>query len=303
MINTLKYYLSRSINYIKEFFASKGGSASYWTNHMVDNKTFDNAESSLHHFKWRNSQYPGYIELMPVKGHDNKIIVDYGCGPGNDLTGFSVYSSPKKLIGMDVSKSALGVASKRLALHGIKAELIQLDENNNKLPIDSESVDLVHSSGVLHHCKDLDTILGELHRILKKDGEMQIMVYNYDSLWLHLYTAYIFQIERGIYKDLDVLEAFKKTTDGPFCPISYCYKPGVFIKLVEKFGFRGKFLGASSSMTEMKFLNRRFDAISDIRLDEEHRNFLSDLSFNNRGMPLYNGNIAGINACYKFYKV
>jgi hypothetical protein len=103
MINTLKYYLCRSINYIKEFFASKGGSASYWTNHMVDNKTFDNAESSLRHFKWRNAQYPGYIELMPVRGHDNKVIVDYGCGPGNDLTGFSVYSFPKKLIGMDVS--------------------------------------------------------------------------------------------------------------------------------------------------------------------------------------------------------
>jgi len=303
MINILKYYLSRSINYIKEFFASKGGSASYWTEHMVDNKPFADVESSLRHFRWRNAQYPGYIELMPVKGHDNKVIVDYGCGPGNDLTGFSVYSSPMKLIGMDVSKSALGVASARIALHGKKAELIQLDENNNKLPLDSESVDLIHSSGVLHHCKDLDTILGELYRILKKDGEMQIMVYNYDSLWLHLYTAYIFQIERGVYKDLDLLEAFKKTTDGPFCPISWCYKPEAFIAIVEKFGFRGEFTGASGSMTEMRILNRRFDAISDIRLDEEHRNFLSELTFNDRGMPLYKGNIAGINACYKFYKV
>jgi ubiquinone/menaquinone biosynthesis C-methylase UbiE len=303
MINTLKYYLRRLKNHLKEFFASKGGSASYWTEHMVDNKTFEDVESSLRHFTWRNAQYPGYIALMPVKGHDNKIIVDYGCGPGNDLTGFSVHSSPSKLIGMDVSKSALGVAAKRLALHGKKAELIQLNENNNKLPLDSESVDLIHSSGVLHHCKDLNTILGELHRILKKDGEMQIMVYNYDSLWLHLYTAYIFQIERGVYKDLDLLEAFKKTTDGPFCPISWCYKPEVFIAIVEKFGFRGEFTGASGSMTEMRVLNRRFDAISDIRLDEEHRNFLSDLSFNDQGMPIYNGNIAGINACYKFYKV
>lgn len=303
MIKTLKYYLRRSIYSGKEIFAPKRGSASYWTKHMVDNKPFADVESSLRHFRWRNAQYPGYIELMPVNGHDDKVIVDYGCGPGNDLMGFSVFSSPKKLIGMDVSKSALGVASTRLTLHGKKAELIQLDENNNKLPLDSESVDLVHSSGVLHHCKDLDTILGELHRILKKDGEMQIMVYNYDSLWLHLYTAYIHQIEWGMYKDLDLLEAFKKTTDGPFCPISWCYKPETFIAIVEKFGFKGEFTGTSGSMTEMRILNRRFDAISDIRLDEEHRNFLSDLTFNDQGMPLYKGNIAGINACYKFYKV
>jgi hypothetical protein len=55
-------------------------------------------------------------------------------------------------------------------------------------------------------------------------------------------------------------------------------------------------------MTELKILNRRFDAISDIRLNEEHRNFLSELVFNEKGMPMYKGNIAGIDACYKFYK-
>jgi ubiquinone/menaquinone biosynthesis C-methylase UbiE len=301
-MNISYYYLAKLKTYIKEFFASRKGSASYWTEHMVVNTSFNDVKSSLNHFNWRNAQYPGYIELMPVVGHDNKVILDYGCGPGNDLIGFSVYSSPSKLIGFDVSKSALNIAASRLELHGKKVELIQLNEDKNILPLESESVDLIHSSGVLHHCKDLDTILGEFYRILKKNGEMQIMVYNYNSLWLHLYTAYIFQIERGIYKNLDLLEAFKKTTDGPFCPISWCYKPEVFIALVENFGFKGEFIGASSSMTELKILNRRFDAISDIRLNEEHRNFLSELVFNEKGMPMYKGNIAGIDACYKFYK-
>lgn len=290
------------IGKINQKLSSRRGSASYWTSHMVPTDDWPDAESSKEHFFWRNAQYPGYIELMPVSGADGKVVVDYGCGPGNDLVGFSEFSKPARLIGVDVSTTALETSKKRLALHGKSAELIRIMEDDNHIPLESDSVDLVHSSGVLHHAKNLESAIAEIRRILKPGGKFQVMVYNYDSLWLHLYTAYTHQIETGMYRNLSILEAFQRTTDGSDCPISHCYRPADFIEKIENLGFAGRFKGASISILELESLPKRWAAIRSRSLAREHRDFLSALQFNQSGHPTINGAVAGIGACYEFVK-
>ncbi len=216
--------------------------------------------------------------------------------------GFSVYSNPKKLIAVDVSKTALAKAKERLALHGKEAEFILIDEISNSIPVSSESVDYIHTSGVLHHCANPDAVLKEFHRILKPDGVISVMVYNYQSIFLHLYVAYMRQLEMGEHQGLPVKDAFRSTTDGEDCPISHCYKPDEFLYLMRSHGFEGTFKGAAISLKEMQCLNRRFAAIADRRLPVEHREFLSDLTFDQRGLPLYSDSVAGIDACYSFEK-
>lgn len=76
----------------------------------------------------------------------------------------------------------------------------------------------------------------------------------------------------------------------------------IFYFLLNQFGFKGIFKGAAISITEMKHLENRFDAISDQRLSNEQRDFLSALTFNNKGVPLIQGDVAGIDACYLFSK-
>ena len=269
---------------------------------MVSHDTFRSAEHSLNHFHWRNAQYPGYIELMPVSGQDDRVVLDYGCGPGNDIVGFAVYSTPRRLIAADVSKTALAKARQRLALHGKTAEFLEIDELTNRLPLPDASVDYIHTSGVLHHCADLSAALSELHRVLKPDGELAVMVYNYDSVWLHLHAAWIYQLELGKDKGKSVLDVFRKTTDGEDCPIANCYTPEQFLALMRAHGFEGKFKGAAIGITELKILGRRFDALQDPGLPSEHRDFLSALTFDERGIPLYKGQVAGNDACYTFKK-
>ncbi|MCT7974891.1 class I SAM-dependent methyltransferase [Laspinema olomoucense] len=298
----LKYLINRSVTQVKKRIAAKGGSASYWTSHLVVNEEFTERETSLDHFHWRNAQYPGYIDLMPVTGADELVVLDYGCGPGNDLVGFSEFSSPKKLIGVDVSKTALAAADRRLALHSQNFDLIHIQEDENIIPLESNSVDLVHSSGVLHHAQNLQAAIHEIRRILKPGGRLQVMVYNYDSLWLHLYTAYVLQIEMGRYSDLALLDAFRHSTDGPYCPISKCYKPISFLEEIESHGYTGKFKGAAISCFEMSILPKRLAAIQNRSLSREHRDFLCSLEFNKYGHPTYSGVIAGIDACYEFTK-
>jgi ubiquinone/menaquinone biosynthesis C-methylase UbiE len=299
----LKNILDKIIKKLKFKFLTNKGSAAYWTINMVASGDFENAEHSLNYFLWRNQQYPGYIELMPVTNADNLVVLDYGCGPGNDLVGFSLFSNCARVIGADVSLTALKASKKRLALHSKTAELIQINEDNNKINLPDNSVDLVHSSGVLHHVKSLSLAIKEIHRILKPGGKMQVMVYNYESLWLHLYVAFLCQIEKEQYKQYDLMEAFKRLTDGPDCPISHCYRPNEFLKIVNDLGFYGHYKGSAISLFELQILPERFKAISSMKLKYEHRQFLSSIIFNANGYPTVNNKVAGVDACFEFTKI
>jgi len=271
----------------------------YWTKHNVTaHREFASPAESLEYFHWRNAQYFNYIDLMPVTGIDDQAVLDLGCGPGNDLVGFGLYSRPSVLIGVDVSASSLEQAEARIRLHGIKADLRRLDPSDPTLPCASGSIDFIHSSGVLHHVPDPEQTLRESRRILKNSGQMRVMVYNYSSLWLHLYVAYVKQIAEGFCKGMDVRDAFAKSTDGPDCPISRVYGNEEFIGLAERCGFRCEFLGTAISMWEMSILPRRFEALMSPELAQEHRDFLTALVFDDRGYPKYRGHYAGVDGCY-----
>jgi len=284
--------------------ACRFGSAAYWSVYSVAEKEFTSREESLNHFYWRSDQYLNYLELMPVNGFDGKVVLDYGCGPGNDIIGFIEKSKPLRLIGADVSGRSLEMARKRVAIHSGEVEFVKLDENSNFLPIPSNSVDYIHPSGVLHHVHKLEPTLLELFRILKLGGQMRVMVYNYDSIWFHLNTAYLERLKLPNFgADRSLYDIFKTTTDGKECPISRVYKPDEFLRIVTGAGFDGTYLGAAISMHELKILNQRFDAILDTRLEREHRNFLLELTFNNKNIPLYKNTYAGIDACFLFTKI
>jgi ubiquinone/menaquinone biosynthesis C-methylase UbiE len=273
--------------------------AKYWNKvNVTSHYKFTNINESLEFFHWRNDQYYPYINLMPVIGFDNKIILDYGCGPGHDLVGFGVFSKPTKLIGADLSAQSLAEAQNRLNLHKISCELIKIDSSSTCLPFDNNSIDHIHCSGVLHHTTDPISVLKEFKRILKLDGSCNIMIYNYNSLFLHLYVGYQKTFVEKFCPELSLLERFSKCTDGPLCPISNCYKYEEWLSICEKAGLSGKFVGAAISMHEMRLLPLRFNAILDRRLPKETRDFLLSLTFDEKGYPLYKNTIAGIDGCF-----
>jgi ubiquinone/menaquinone biosynthesis C-methylase UbiE len=273
--------------------------ADYWTRYNVTaHERFVSAAESLAYLRWRNDQYFGYSELMPVDGQDGKVVLDFGCGPGHDLVGFATSSKPVRLIGVDVSPSSLAQARERLSLHPCPCEIIQLDANSTKLPFDDASVDYIHSSGALHHLPDILPFVREFRRILKPNGTVRIMIYNHDSVWMHLFVAYIKRIVENLYADLTLEDAFGKTTDGEQCPIVRVFRPNEFIALANGAGFNGVFTGAAVSMHEGKILPQRFDAIQHRGTPESSRRFLLELTYDEHGMPCYRGKRAGVDACF-----
>jgi ubiquinone/menaquinone biosynthesis C-methylase UbiE len=276
----------------------------YWTGHLVNNAPFLTARQSARYLDWRFAQYPLFREFSGLYGdHDGESVLDYGCGPGNDVTGFATRSRARRIVGADVSPSALELARHRLALHGVgpdRVELVRLSDAHVGLPFEDASFDFVSSQGVIHHTSEPLAILRELHRVLRPGGEGSIMVYNRDSVFLHLVVAWEMQIRDGRFADLPVEAAFAKATDGEDCPIARCYSGPEFVDLLEQAGFEARYLGGYLTQDELRAMEQSWGyAIADERLGEEHRRFLRQLRYDYNHRPMTGDLHAGYGGTYR----
>jgi ubiquinone/menaquinone biosynthesis C-methylase UbiE len=207
---------------------------------------------------------------------------------------------------MDISAKALHIAAHRAALHNPepgRVEFVQISDSSPTLPLTDNSVDFVSSQGVLMHTSDPAAILREFYRVLKPGGRACIMVYSQPSIWYNLFTAYEQMIVNDAFPGMNLDEAFTGNTDGRDCPMSRCFPIEQFSEMCKSAGFSCDFVGAYLTQAEM-FSVRRFcrRALNDSRLDEGHKEFLRSLTFDKRGLPLYEGRYAGVSGVYQLNK-
>jgi ubiquinone/menaquinone biosynthesis C-methylase UbiE len=275
----------------------------FWDEHTLNPRPFRSARESKRHLEWRFAQYPLFHEFMDLWGeHEGETILDYGCGPGDDLTGFLLYTGAKRVIGIDVSPRALALTRHRLALHRIdleRVELIRTNDSSTTVPLPDASVDFVNCGGVLHHASRPEAIVGEFRRVLRPGGRAHVMVYNRDSVFFHLYTAYVRMIVEDAFPGHTVDEAFQRNTDGPECPVSRAYRPSDFAALCESQGFETRYVGGYVSYWDVNALVHLEGALDHDRLADEHKEFLRKLERDERGYPLYAGNCAGVGGVYR----
>ncbi|MBC7330368.1 class I SAM-dependent methyltransferase [bacterium] len=112
------------------------------------------------------------ILLSAIKGIEAKDVLDVGCGTGGNLTLFNGF-----VVGLDVSLQALKLAQKR------KPEAILCRGEAENLPFKDDSFDLVLALDLLEHLPDDIQGLREMHRVLRKGGNVLITVPAYKFLW------------------------------------------------------------------------------------------------------------------------
>ena len=300
--NSVEYRLKRKFAKAADA-RGNGSSESYWSNFNVTlHKKFSNADESLANFHWRNDQYVDYIKLLPVASHDGEVIVDYGCGPGHDLVGFLTYSRPAAVYGIDISEPSLSESADRLRVHGYDCKLIRVSEADERIPLEDSTVDYVHCSGVLNHVHNPEKTLKEFRRILKPEGYVRLMMYNRESIWVHLFVSHILPAGNPEYRSLSREEAFRRSTDTFDCPISRNWTVRELEELARIAGFEAKHLGNAVSLFEMSLLPQRFTPMMDRLFDPDSRRFLSRIEFDSRGVPHVDGRVAGIDGCYELRK-
>lgn len=292
---------------------------SYWNMHTVRDDRFVSAQESYEYCLERFRMYPKFREFAKMDlDHCRDVILDYGCGPGNDLVWYLCNSNAKYMIGMDVSLKALKSAQYRLALHHIdnsRAELVQIEELADSIPLEDNSIDFINCQGVLMHTSDPIRIVQEFYRVLKKERDKpcaSIMVYNKSSIWYHLYAAYYLRYWNNVmFVDLGKSQVDKMTvddifgcsTDGVHCPKASCWTEKEFVDILKNAGFgrveyQGGYPNNLEPMLAKKYIRK---ALNDSRLEEEHKKFLRQVSFNEEGYPVYNGKICCIGGVYICY--
>jgi len=97
-------------------------------------------------------------------------LLDLGCGGGNIL-GYLKKKFPRwQMIGLDISADALAIGQKRLP----RIEFIRAPAQ--KIPKEKESFDIVTAFDSMEHFEELDKVLAEVNRILKKQGIFYISI-------------------------------------------------------------------------------------------------------------------------------
>ena len=108
-----------------------------------------------------------------------KRVLDIGCGTGFLTNEIKKMYPSAKVIGADVSKTALTIARNQYP----QTNFIEVDAEKY-LPFETESFDLIFSGEHIEHLKDVDMYLEELHRTAAPNATLILTTPNLTS-WLN----------------------------------------------------------------------------------------------------------------------
>ena len=118
-----------------------------------------------------------YLNLINKENKDI-VALDYGAGDGN-LTNH-LLNLNCEVIAADVSPKFIERLNRKYYNKKFKSLLIT---EENKISVNSESIDFIGVYSVLHHIDDYLKIFDEFYRVLKKDGILYIDHENSKSYW------------------------------------------------------------------------------------------------------------------------
>jgi ubiquinone biosynthesis O-methyltransferase len=96
----------------------------------------------------------------------DQTVLDLGCGGG--FMSEALATRGAKVIGVDVSAGAIGIAKRHAASSGLPIRY--LVASGEELPLPDASVDCVVCVDVLEHVHSLDQVLDEIRRVLRPGG-------------------------------------------------------------------------------------------------------------------------------------
>lgn len=105
---------------------------------------------------------------------EGATVLDLGCGAGTDLLVAAQMIGPEgKAIGIDMTASILERARDSAREMGLDS--VELHEGLiESLPLEDDCIDFVISNGVIDLVPDKDAVFGEIDRVLRPGGRLQI---------------------------------------------------------------------------------------------------------------------------------
>lgn len=112
------------------------------------------------------------IGLLDLQDHDH--VLELGCGAGYAIQMISERSLVQKIVGIDLSATAIRSATARnkKTMNNDRTKLIQA--NFNALPFPDKMFNKVYSIQTIYFWDEIDTIVSEIYRVLKPGGMVVI---------------------------------------------------------------------------------------------------------------------------------
>lgn len=139
---------------------------------------------SYDEFRYRKE--PHILECLKNIDFEGKRTLEIGLGQGADSE--QIIRLGADWFGLDLTHESTKRVQVRLNLRKLKAGGIT-NGSAVEMPFADRSFDIVFSHGVLHHIPEIKTAQKEIHRILKPDGELIVMLYAKNSLNYRLSIA------------------------------------------------------------------------------------------------------------------
>lgn len=131
-----------------------------------------NAVSSSRIFQWHYDLVARDIARYCAQG----TLLDVGTGPGWLLLKLHEAAPGMRLVGLDASPAMVAQAQRNAEQAGLATKIEVTAGHAGHLPFPDGTVDLVVSTGSIHHWKEPVAALNEVHRVLKSGG--QALVYD-----------------------------------------------------------------------------------------------------------------------------
>lgn len=156
----------------------------YWNSHIHDLEITRHPPGSPGFFadldEYHFEKLHHLLRLVPFDRAHGLRVLEVGCGAGTDLVRFA--RGGAIVTGVDVAPSAIELAKKNFAIHGLTADLRVA--NGEALPFPDGAFDLVYAHGVVQYTANDQRLVGECRRVVKAGGEAIFQVYNRVS-WLN----------------------------------------------------------------------------------------------------------------------
>jgi ubiquinone/menaquinone biosynthesis C-methylase UbiE len=171
--------------------------------------------------KLQQERYATYYWLKPFIEFgkwSGKDVLEIGSGIGIDSSMFLDHNG--NVVSLDLSSNSLRIARSMFNGNFINASALNLD---NLL---ERKFDLVYSFGVLHHVPSIERVIDQIYDVLKRDGEIIVMLYNKHSL--NYFKKFLVNglLRRWLFKGRSTGELIKYTEHGAtdeLRPYMSCY--------------------------------------------------------------------------------
>ncbi len=152
-----------------------------------------------------------------------KVVLDLGCFTGGKSVAYAERYRLDKIYGIDIRDVYIEAAQRFAKTKGIKAEFVCATGEN--LPFEDEKFDAICSHDVFEHVRDVEQVLSQCNRVLKRKGKLYVVFPSYfGPIEHHLSLVTATPFIHYFFSGRDLIDVYNEIVNERESEASYWYK-------------------------------------------------------------------------------